>query len=586
MAGEAAPQADPRWLRLILPAAAAALVVGWAYFLFVCDDAYIAFRYIANRREGWGYVWNPPPFAPVEGYTSFLWVVLLDLLWTVTGVAPPVAAPIVGLVCALGTTLLTAWMAWQAPLPASLARWRPAGLALVLLGVLSNKTFLVWTSSGLETPLFVLLHVAWVAWAMVADRGPRWVASGATIGAALALTRPDGLLYLAATAGVVAAATWAGRAWRRADLLAALPLLTWAGHLVWRRATYGEWLPNTYYAKVAEPWSYGGGNHFWLYMVENMWFAWLPLLAVGAWRYRWRAEHAPAWVAFFALAAHTWYYVYRVGGDHFEFRIYAHVPVLVWVGTLVLVGAARLPGRAAALVMLLLAGVSDLIPWTDQAFMRQVETAEGIKKLHLTLADRVPLVLRPWAALHDELEGACTRHILGIPHQTHRLFRVITAAKLQPRAQAAEKIPRSEWEPEAAGRKAYPVVDLTAVGVAAWRLPYVAIIDRFGLNDKVIARNLPKPNRFRYSAHDRFPPPGYVECFAPNVKPFHGLRVEARKEPFGPEDVVRCEAEFFAELPRFIMMTQVSAAAEEALYALREELDPQQETDAPAQEEP
>ncbi|HMV68708.1 MAG TPA: hypothetical protein PKA64_17785, partial [Myxococcota bacterium] len=115
-----APGADARWLRVILPVAAAALVFGWAYFLFVCDDAYIAFRYISNRREGWGYVWNPPPFLPVEGYTSFSWVLLLDAVWTLTGVAPPVAAPCLGLACALGTVLLTARLAWRAPLPPAL----------------------------------------------------------------------------------------------------------------------------------------------------------------------------------------------------------------------------------------------------------------------------------------------------------------------------------------------------------------------------------------------------------------------------------------------------------------------------------
>ena len=53
------------------------LLIGWQTFWFLCDDAYIAFRYVSNSQFGWGYTWNPPPFRPVEGYTSFLWVVLL-----------------------------------------------------------------------------------------------------------------------------------------------------------------------------------------------------------------------------------------------------------------------------------------------------------------------------------------------------------------------------------------------------------------------------------------------------------------------------------------------------------------------------
>ncbi len=34
-------------------------------------------------------VWNPPPFMPVEGYTSFLWVAILDFFWRITGLTPP-----------------------------------------------------------------------------------------------------------------------------------------------------------------------------------------------------------------------------------------------------------------------------------------------------------------------------------------------------------------------------------------------------------------------------------------------------------------------------------------------------------------
>ena len=62
------------------------LFAGWKAFWFLTDDAYIAFRYIGNSMDGYGYVWNVPPFLPVEGYTSFLWVALLDVVWRFTGI--------------------------------------------------------------------------------------------------------------------------------------------------------------------------------------------------------------------------------------------------------------------------------------------------------------------------------------------------------------------------------------------------------------------------------------------------------------------------------------------------------------------
>jgi len=84
----------------------ALVFVGWRLFFFLTDDAFIAFRYVSNSMLGYGFVWNPPPFRPVEGYTSFLWVVLLRLVWSFTGVEPPVAANYLSLLCGYGTLFI------------------------------------------------------------------------------------------------------------------------------------------------------------------------------------------------------------------------------------------------------------------------------------------------------------------------------------------------------------------------------------------------------------------------------------------------------------------------------------------------
>src|SRR5215208_1233784 len=42
---------------------------------FVIDDAFISFRYAANLAHGHGLVFNPGE--RVEGYTDFLWTVLI-----------------------------------------------------------------------------------------------------------------------------------------------------------------------------------------------------------------------------------------------------------------------------------------------------------------------------------------------------------------------------------------------------------------------------------------------------------------------------------------------------------------------------
>ena len=46
------------WLLLILAGAAFALYGGWRLFWFQTDDAYIAFRYVSNSIDGFGYLGN------------------------------------------------------------------------------------------------------------------------------------------------------------------------------------------------------------------------------------------------------------------------------------------------------------------------------------------------------------------------------------------------------------------------------------------------------------------------------------------------------------------------------------------------
>lgn len=87
----------------ILLTAAVGLYFGWKLFWFLTDDAFIAFRYVNNSISGHGYVWNPPPFRPVEGYTSFLWIVLLDGIWRVFDATPPEVANSLSLVFSYAT---------------------------------------------------------------------------------------------------------------------------------------------------------------------------------------------------------------------------------------------------------------------------------------------------------------------------------------------------------------------------------------------------------------------------------------------------------------------------------------------------
>ena len=95
---------------------------------------------------------------------------------------------------------------------------------------------------------------------------------------------------------------------------------------------------------------------------------------------------------------------------------------------------------------------------------------------------------------------------------------------------------RIGWEQRA-------VLAAPTVGVPGWVLPEVAIIDLFGLNDRVIARSPAKTDGERLMAHERTAPPGYVAAFRPNVFVNGGRIVVApRAEPLTDARIRAIEA--------------------------------------------
>src|SRR4029078_10291502 len=89
-------------------AAAALLVPHALMFDFVTDDAYISFRYAKNLADHGQLVFNLGE--RVEGYTNFLWTVLLAAARK-RGAAPDVAARALGIGFGVATLFVVAWIA-------------------------------------------------------------------------------------------------------------------------------------------------------------------------------------------------------------------------------------------------------------------------------------------------------------------------------------------------------------------------------------------------------------------------------------------------------------------------------------------
>ncbi|MBI1798329.1 MAG: hypothetical protein HYR73_01420, partial [Candidatus Eisenbacteria bacterium] len=320
-AGEAIGAARPTAMLLAALGATLALLLAHAWlYRFLTDDAFISFRYSVNLAHGHGLVFNPG-WEPVEGYSNFLWVLLLAGL-DVLGMRPETISVPLSFLCTLALGAIVAHFAWRQ----SSSR-EPLWIMVVpglLLAV--TRSVAVWSSSGLETRFFELLIVAG-ALRMVAEvesherAAPRMPLAPSAFALAT-LTRPDGLLLSLSAFGAAGLylASRSPRALPRFVAgLAPFALLVGA-HYAFRHAYYGDWLPNTYYAKVdGQTWWSSGFAYLSAFAIEYAVPLWLPFLAAGVVACA-RRGRAFVPLLFAALVVPHALYVASIGGDHFEYR--------------------------------------------------------------------------------------------------------------------------------------------------------------------------------------------------------------------------------------------------------------------------
>ena len=210
---------------------------------FLTDDVFISVRYAAHLVRGHGLVYNVGEH--VEGYTNFLWTLLLT---PPLAVGWPVIAwiKVMNALWAIAVGLLTIRVA-RVYTPEAGDSGPHAWHALPGALCLATVPFVLSAAEGLETMMFTALLLFFVASTWDA-RDEEIVPPAAIALVALGLTRPDGWAYLP---WMVLAALLRRRskAWIVRAVLVALAGL--GAHEVFRAAYYGDLLPNTLRAKSA-----------------------------------------------------------------------------------------------------------------------------------------------------------------------------------------------------------------------------------------------------------------------------------------------------------------------------------------------
>ena len=329
-------------------AAVAALYLGHAAVFgdYIADDAGISLAYGRNLASGYGAVLYPGGEA-VEGFSNPLWTAMITVAAALRldGHDGIPLLKVLGLAFGAGALWLTALVARRAyPNDPPHTRW----LAAAILAAWTP--FVFWSGAGLENPLyaFLLLLATHLQLREVEDTGARpWSALAL---AGVALTRPEGCAFFLAF--LVHRLIVVRECWR---------LLAWAGvfvgifatFLVARVVIFGDWLPNTYYAKIldreiTDVWRYfarrddPGFDYLQLFVMGN-----LVVLAIAALGFAdvrsWRRS-----LLMLAVGSGTAVYALYVGGDFWPaFRFLS--PALPMLAIAAQHGVSRLPFGTAAL---------------------------------------------------------------------------------------------------------------------------------------------------------------------------------------------------------------------------------------------
>ena len=220
---------------------------------WIIDDAGVSFVYSRNLALGYGLT-SQPGIEPVEGYSNFSWVILMTPFFFIDLFNPIVTPKVVSILL-----VIILFFTLNRILCIS-SNYPNSGNFFTLTLLAINTSFVVWTISGLENPLYVLLLmlIAYILLLLGKDIDLKYRLIYITLLALLvslsAMTRPDGILFLLVPLIIL---VFDHLVWKPANqnliieisIYIIFFILTFGGFITFRFFYFGDIFPNTYYAK-------------------------------------------------------------------------------------------------------------------------------------------------------------------------------------------------------------------------------------------------------------------------------------------------------------------------------------------------
>ncbi len=273
---------------------------------FVCDDAYISFRYARNFANGHGLRYNLGDHTPIEGYSNLLWV-LIASIFEYLEASTPTAMSALSWLCGLSLVVYFFWAVqkyWTNALV-------PTTITTLLLS--TSAAFCMWGTGGLATMPLALVTFATFERLVLSQNARAW-RMGALAGILLTLIRTEGICWALVITTLAFGVHQAKPRATRPPIGKVVALLfgTLGLLLLWRYTTYGALVANTASTKVSH------GIDFWIRGAKYVFSYWLVLvtpalcLLVAAPTIK---RHGRVGLAVFLMALAYPCYSVAVGGD-------------------------------------------------------------------------------------------------------------------------------------------------------------------------------------------------------------------------------------------------------------------------------
>src|SRR6218665_1508328 len=296
------------------------------------DDIFIAFRYVQNIVEGNGFVYNKGEH--VEGYTHFLWLVMISFLaWL--KFSPLVTTIVMGIMSSTGTLILVSMIGYKIS-----KRQHAFIIPFITIALALNYDYNVWATSGLETSFYTFLLTGsfYTFFFSGLTERKKLLLTGLLLTFAM-MTRPDALMM----SFLASFFLFAWQLWNRVPLtkiiitllqLNAALILIYIPYFIWRYNYFGFIFPNTYYDKLGSETLFSKGFYYiWLYFKPHFLsfliivlppFILFPLLK-GKVLENIKTFISDKWNAAFIVSilmvyAYLLFFVAKVGGDFMHAR--------------------------------------------------------------------------------------------------------------------------------------------------------------------------------------------------------------------------------------------------------------------------